>query len=91
VQFDFYCFPYEPFHAIGFSGQDSSVTEHDPGSVSCSATVDSSVSHQHSQTYSVTLMMEVVTFNQMCSLRLRICIIFVTVFCPVDPEILIFL
>lgn len=47
VQFDFYCFPYEPLHAVGFSGQDSSVTEHDPGSVSCSATVDSSVSLQH--------------------------------------------
>jgi hypothetical protein len=28
VHFDFYCFPSEPVHALGFSGQDAGVIKH---------------------------------------------------------------
>ena len=95
MQFDFYCFTYEPLHATGFSGQDSSVTEGQchvlPQLTHLYHFNIHSDEFSHPDDGGSTFLRNVQTFNQMCSLRLRICISFFIAFCPIDPETLIFL
>jgi len=95
MQFDFYCFPYEPLPATGFSGQVLSVSEGQchvlPQLTPLYYFNIQSGEFSHPDDGGSMFIRNVETFNQMCSLRLRICIIFVIVFCPIDPEMLTFL